>query len=120
MGEKQDMAMVFFNDNKSTIVMLNNLVSHSRTKHIKLKYQYIKEVVEDEEVMIKHVKTGDQLTDIFTKALLCDKFMYLRELLGITNKNIKREYLKLIFLYFSMFYIFMLDLISYDFFMFSY
>ena len=91
MGEKQDMATVLFCDNKSAIAMSKNSVFHSRTKHIKLKHHYIKEVVEDEEVMIKHVKTGDQLADIFTKALPCDKFVYLRELLGMTNKNIKGE-----------------------------
>jgi hypothetical protein len=45
--------------------------------------------VKDEEIEIKHVKTGDQLTDIFIKALSCDKFIYLRELLRMTNKNIK-------------------------------
>jgi hypothetical protein len=72
--------------------MSKNSVFHSRTKHIKLKHHYIKEVVEDEEVIIKHVKTGDQLTDIFTEALSCDNFVYLRELLGMTNKNIKGEY----------------------------
>jgi hypothetical protein len=72
--------------------MSKNSVFHSRTKHIKLKHHYIKEVVEDEEVIIKHVKTGDQLIYIFTEALPCDNFVYLRELLGMINKNIKGEY----------------------------
>ena len=91
MGEKQEMATVLFCDNKSAISMSKNSVFHSRTKHINLKHHYIREAVEDEEVQIKHVKTEDQLADIFTKALLCDKFVYLRELLGMTNKNIKEE-----------------------------
>jgi hypothetical protein len=69
--------------------MSKNLMFHSRTNHINLKHHYIREAVENEEIKIKHVKTGDQLTDIFTKALLCDKFIYFRELLGMTNKNIK-------------------------------
>ncbi|KAJ4764255.1 polyprotein [Rhynchospora pubera] len=85
MGEKQDMATVLFCDNKSAIAMSKNSVFHKRTKHIDLKHHYIREMVEDEEVMIKHVKTGDQLADIFTKALPCDKFVYLRELLGMKN-----------------------------------
>jgi Reverse transcriptase (RNA-dependent DNA polymerase) len=78
MWEKQDMATVLFCDNKSVIAMAKNLVFHSRTKHINLKHHYIREAVEDEEVVIKHVKIGDQLADIFTKALSCDKFVYLR------------------------------------------
>jgi hypothetical protein len=51
---------------------------HSETKHINLKHHYIREAVEDEKIEIKHVKTGDQLADIFTKALPCDKFVYFR------------------------------------------
>ncbi|XP_047335591.1 secreted RxLR effector protein 161-like [Impatiens glandulifera] len=91
MGEKQDMATVLFCDSKSAISMSKNAVFHSRTKHINLKYHYIREAVDDEEVMIKHVKTGDQLADIFTKALPLNKFVYLRDLLGMTNKNIEGE-----------------------------
>ena len=85
------MATVLFCDSKSTIAMSKNSVFHSRTKHINLKHHYIREAVDDEEVMIKHVKTGDQLADIFTKALPWNKFVYLRDLLGMTNKNIKGE-----------------------------
>jgi hypothetical protein len=91
MGEKQDMTTVLFCDNKSAIAMTKNSVFHSRIKHINLKHHYIREAVEDEEVVIKYVKIGDQLADIFTKALPCDKFVYLRELLEMTNKNIKGE-----------------------------
>jgi hypothetical protein len=99
MGEKQDMTTILFCDNKSAIAMTKNSVFHSRTKHINLKHHYIRKTVEDEEVVIKYVKTGDQLTDIFTKALPCDKFVYLRELLGRQIK-ILRGVLKLIFFIF--------------------
>lgn len=85
------MAAILFCDNKFAIAMSKNSVFYSRTKYINLKHHYIKEAVEDEEIQIKHVKTGDQLADIFIKALPCDKFVYLRELLGMTTKNIKGE-----------------------------
>jgi hypothetical protein len=87
--EKQEMATVLFCDNKFTIIMLKNSVFHSQTKHINFKHYYIRKAVEDEEIEIKHVKIEDQLMDIFTKALTCDKFIYFRELLGMINKNIK-------------------------------
>jgi formate/nitrite transporter FocA (FNT family) len=83
------MTMVLFCDNKYAITMSKNYVFHSRIKHIKLKYHYIKEAIDDKEVMIKHVKIGYQLADIFIKALSCDKFVSLKELLRMTNKNIK-------------------------------
>jgi hypothetical protein len=80
-----------FYDNKSAITISKNSVFHSRTKHINFKHHYIREAVEDEEIKIKHVKTEDQLIDIFTKTFYCDKFVYFRKLLRITNKNIKGE-----------------------------
>jgi hypothetical protein len=64
--------------------MSKDSIFYSRTKHINLKYHYIREAVEDKKVLIKHVKTRDQLADIFIKALSCHKFVYLRELLGMT------------------------------------
>jgi hypothetical protein len=78
--------------------MSKNSVFHIRTNHMNLKHHYIKETIEDEKIEIKHVKIGDQLTDIFTKSLLYGKFIYLTELLVMTNKNIKGV-LKLIFLF---------------------
>jgi hypothetical protein len=92
MREKQEMITVPFYDNKSAIIISKNLIFHSWTNHINLKHHYIRESVEDEEIEIKHLKIGDQLTYIFTKTHSCDKFVYLRELLGMTNKNIKGEY----------------------------
>jgi hypothetical protein len=85
------MTTVLFYDNKSTIAMSKKSVFHSRTNHINLKHHYIREAVEEEEIKIKHVKTRDKLADIFTKTLPYDKFIYFRELLGVTNKNIKVE-----------------------------
>ena len=61
MGEKQEMTTVYFCENKSAISMSKNSVFHSRTKHINLKHHYIREAVEDEEVQIRHIKTGDQI-----------------------------------------------------------
>jgi hypothetical protein len=72
------MITVLFCDNKYAITMSKNSMFHSETKHINLKHHYIREAVEDEKIEIKHVKTGDQLADIFTKALPCDKFIYFR------------------------------------------
>jgi hypothetical protein len=77
--------------NKFAIIMSKNSVFHNRRKHINLKHYYIRGAIEDEKNEIKHVKTEDQLADIFIKILLFDKFIYLRELLGTTNKNIKEE-----------------------------
>ena len=43
-GEKQSGPTIINSDNKSTIAMTKNSVHHSRTKHITIKYHFIREV----------------------------------------------------------------------------
>ncbi|GJS81657.1 retrovirus-related pol polyprotein from transposon TNT 1-94 [Tanacetum coccineum] len=49
-----------------------NPVQHSRTKHIAVRYHFIKEHVEKGTIELYFVKTDCQLADLFTKALLAD------------------------------------------------
>nr|GEV28073.1 cytosolic Fe-S cluster assembly factor NBP35 [Tanacetum cinerariifolium] len=64
-------------DSKSAIAISCNPVQHSRTKHIAVRYHFIKEHVEKGMIELYFVKTDYQLADIFTKALLVDRFNYL-------------------------------------------
>nr|GEV31500.1 ribonuclease H [Tanacetum cinerariifolium] len=64
-------------DSKSAIAISCNLVQHSRTKHITAHNHFIKEQVEKGTIELYFVKTDYQLADIFTKALLVDRFNYL-------------------------------------------
>nr|GEV68809.1 hypothetical protein [Tanacetum cinerariifolium] len=59
-----------------------NPVQHSRTKHIAVRYHFIKEHVEKSMIELYFVKTDYQLADIFTKALSADHFNYLVRRLG--------------------------------------
>ena len=56
-------------DSESAIRICHNPVQHSKTKHIALRYHFIKDHVEDGNVEIHFVRTTDQLAYIFTKAL---------------------------------------------------
>ncbi|GJY46483.1 retrovirus-related pol polyprotein from transposon TNT 1-94 [Tanacetum coccineum] len=56
-------------DNKSVIALCCNNVQHSRSKHIDIRYHFIKEHVENGVVELYFVNTEYQLADIFTKAL---------------------------------------------------
>ncbi|GKB42911.1 retrovirus-related pol polyprotein from transposon TNT 1-94, partial [Tanacetum coccineum] len=56
-------------DNKRAIALCCNSVQHSRSKHIDVRYHFIKEQVENCVVEFYFVKTKYLLTDIFTKAL---------------------------------------------------
>ncbi|KAM3206760.1 hypothetical protein ACQJBY_062115 [Aegilops geniculata] len=70
-------------DNKSAIELSKNPVHHERSKHIDLRYHYIRECVEERKVEVEHVRTEDQLADILTKSLGRAKFTELRCRLGI-------------------------------------
>nr|GEU60840.1 retrovirus-related Pol polyprotein from transposon TNT 1-94 [Tanacetum cinerariifolium] len=70
-------------DSKSAIAISCNPVQHSRTKHIAVRYHFIKEHVEKGTIELYFVKTDYQLADIFTKALPADRFNYLVRRLGM-------------------------------------
>nr|GEW91840.1 retrovirus-related Pol polyprotein from transposon TNT 1-94 [Tanacetum cinerariifolium] len=57
-------------DSKSAIAISCNPVQHSRTKHIAVRYHFIKEHMEKGTIELYFVKTDYQLADLFTKALL--------------------------------------------------
>ncbi|GKF06000.1 hypothetical protein Tco_0036668 [Tanacetum coccineum] len=56
-------------DNKSAIALCCNNAQHSRSKHIDIRFHFIKEQVENRVVELYFVNTEYQLADIFTKAL---------------------------------------------------
>ncbi|GJS70146.1 hypothetical protein Tco_0702987 [Tanacetum coccineum] len=64
-------------DSKSVIAISCNPVQHSKTKHIDIRYHFIKEHVERGTVEIYFVGTEYQLADLFTKALPKERFEYL-------------------------------------------
>nr|GEW62217.1 retrovirus-related Pol polyprotein from transposon TNT 1-94 [Tanacetum cinerariifolium] len=72
-------------DSKSTIAISCNPVQHSRTKHIAVCYHFIKEYVEKGTIELYFVKTDYQLANLFTKALLLDRFKYLVRHLGMCS-----------------------------------
>ncbi|GJX80076.1 hypothetical protein Tco_0328225 [Tanacetum coccineum] len=64
-------------DSKVAIAISCNPVQHSRTKHIDVRYHFIKEQVEKAIVELFFVETEYQLADLFTKALSKNWFKYL-------------------------------------------
>nr|GEX06910.1 retrovirus-related Pol polyprotein from transposon TNT 1-94 [Tanacetum cinerariifolium] len=64
-------------DSKAAIAISCNPVQHSRTKHIDVRYHFIKEKVKKGIVELFFVRTEYQLADLFTKALPVERFKYL-------------------------------------------
>ena len=75
--------IVMYCDNTSAINISKNLVMHSKTKHIAIKYHFVRELVHDKEVRLEYVNTKEQIVDKFTKPLLKDALLYLRGKIGV-------------------------------------
>ena len=55
----------------------------TRAKHIKIKYHYIRDMVQIGAVKLQHVVTGQHIADVLMKPLARVKFEYFREKLGV-------------------------------------
>nr|GEX76861.1 hypothetical protein [Tanacetum cinerariifolium] len=72
-------------DNKSAIALCCNNVQHFRSKHIDIRYHFIKEQVENRVIELYFVNTEYQLADVFTKALGRDRIEFLTTKLGMRS-----------------------------------
>eukprot|EP00253_Pinus_taeda_P007826 PITA_07826 len=72
-----------FCDNTSAINISKNPVMHSKTKHIPIKYHFVREQVAEKNIKLEYVGTKEQIVDIFTKPLPREAFEYLRQKLRI-------------------------------------
>lgn len=82
----QRLPTVIFEDNTTCLAIANNHVTSKKARHIKVKYHYIRQLIEDKEIEVKHKPTEDMLADIFTKPLDVNKHLkFTRLLMNIKN-----------------------------------
>ena len=74
-------------DNSSTVKLSKNPVLHGRSKHIDVKFYFLRDFCRDETIDLIHFRSEDQAVDTFTKALKREFYVKLRELLGLYNKD---------------------------------
>ena len=74
-------------DNESAIKIAYNPVQHSKTKHIQIRHHFLRDHVLKGNILIDHVKTDDQLADIFTKPLDAKRFCKFRCELNILESS---------------------------------
>jgi hypothetical protein len=75
----------FTSDNRSCIKLTENRVFHDRSKHIEMRYHYVRDMVQKNVLSIQYVPTAEQTTDIFTKPLSLTKFVYFCDKLGVAE-----------------------------------
>ncbi len=69
-------------DNTSAINISKNPVMHSKTKHIPIKYHFVRDHVLEKTIKLEHIGK-EQVADIFKKPLQREEFEYLRQNLGV-------------------------------------
>lgn len=90
-GSTCELGTVLFVDNQSAIRLVKNPVFHRRTKHIDIRYHYIREKFESNDVMVEYIPTELQCADILTKALPKDRLRKLCEMLKIASVQMRRS-----------------------------
>jgi hypothetical protein len=66
-------------DNQSAIFNSDNLVNNQRSKHIDIRYHFVREKIADNTINVKYVATTDNVADFFTKPLTSSTFIELRK-----------------------------------------
>ncbi|KAI0504849.1 hypothetical protein KFK09_015803 [Dendrobium nobile] len=78
-----DKVTTIYVDNKSAITLAKNAVQRDRSKHIDMRYHFIRDAVKMGHIIIEHCSTKDQVADLFTKALPTMRFVKLLKMLGM-------------------------------------
>lgn len=69
LGQKYEHPTELLCDSQSAIALSQNPIYHARTKHIKIKHHYIRQLISEGEVILRYVATEENLADILTKPL---------------------------------------------------
>jgi hypothetical protein len=83
LGHNQEGSTTIHCDNSSAIKLCKNLVLHGRSKHINVRFHFIRELTSMGVVEVTHCQTHNQIADIMTKPLKHDVFVKLRGLMGV-------------------------------------
>ena len=80
-----DHALTVYEDNQGAIALAKNPEFHKRTKHIDIRYHFVREKVEDGQVRLVYCPTQEMLADLMTKPIPAAQFDALRTKLGIDD-----------------------------------
>ena len=76
-GFDQNRATVIFEDNQGCIALAKNPVAHERTKHIDIRYHFVREKIEANTIDVRYLSTEQMLADLLTKGLAKDRHVKL-------------------------------------------
>ena len=91
MGIKCEAPTVVEEDNQSCIKMCKNPVMQKRTKHIDIKFHFVRERVDDSAVQLRYCPTEGMCADLLMKSLCAPKVQkHQKQLLGISLDLVRK------------------------------
>ena len=88
-GQTTNGSTTIWCDNTSAIAQSKNPVKANATRHVRIRYHYLRDLSESNIVRLQYVKTIDQLADIFTKPLDPKTFLRLRDFIVQPTSDVK-------------------------------
>lgn len=83
LGESCPGPTTIHEDNQSAMAIAANPGSHHRTKHIDIKFHYVRHAVQENVIKLKYCPTSEMTADVLTKPVYTDTFSKLRDRLGL-------------------------------------
>jgi hypothetical protein len=71
-------------DSQSAIYLVKNQMYHTRTKHIDMRIQKIRELVATSELLLEKIHTSENAVDMLTKPITADKFKHCLDLTNVS------------------------------------
>jgi len=83
----EELQCTIFCDNQAALHLVRNPMYHSRTKHINLRFFFVREVAESGQIRFKHLPTGKMVADGLTKAACCEVQSKCARLMGLRRPD---------------------------------
>ncbi|KAK3007357.1 hypothetical protein RJ639_017832 [Escallonia herrerae] len=84
LGLKQESSIVYC-DSQSAIHLTKSPMFHEQTKHIDIKFHFIRDVVSQGTIMVEKISTDENLADMMTKHIPEIKFKHCLDLISISS-----------------------------------
>jgi len=90
-----DLPITIYCENTSAITLNKNPVMHSRTKHIPIKYHFLREQVAEQNIILEYISTKEPIADILTKPLPREAFEHLCQKMGVILYHQSSSFIKM-------------------------
>jgi len=74
-------------DNQGALKLAKSEENHRRTKHIDIRFRFLRDVVDNGSLKLEYVPTDDNVADALTKPLFKQRFERLRSLMGLFMRH---------------------------------